>query len=117
MRILNGYETTHPSLTRTDHVEYAEAVLASIERLRAPRHFPPENHNRGGTMSIIPDGIQAAADREDEFHPTSLTGRPVSAWQRRAATIKALAAAANEHETRLAALEGKLANIPFPFNG
>jgi len=65
-------------------------------------------------MSITPDGIQAAADREDEFHPESLAGKPITAWQRRAATTKALVDAANEHAARLAALEARPVSVPFP---
>jgi len=66
-------------------------------------------------MSITPDGIQSAADREDKlFRLNPKTSEPYTAWQRRAATIEAVVAAVNDHEARLAALEAQPASVPFP---
>lgn len=63
-------------------------------------------------MTIAADGVRAAAQREQEFHPT-VDGRPISAWARRAVTLEATIGAVNAYESRLAALEVALAH-PFP---
>lgn len=69
-------------------------------------------------MGLIPDGVQAAADREDDFHPVRLwpdgKERPITAWQRRAKTIQALVDKVNELEKKVAELEAQPSN-PFPF--
>jgi hypothetical protein len=70
---------------------------------------------------ILPDGIQAAADREKQFHPKVLpAGTPISAWQRRADTlieaigeVNRLRGDLGEVERELAALKGALVQRPF----
>lgn len=64
-------------------------------------------------MTLVPDGVQAAADRELDFHPTTESGKPISAWSRRAATIDALVDAVNDLTDRVAALEAR-PSTPFP---
>jgi hypothetical protein len=63
---------------------------------------------------ILPDGIQAAADREKQFHPN------YTAWQRRADTLKATVAEANrlredlsKLEIEYASMKGALVKRPF----
>lgn len=63
-------------------------------------------------MTIAPDGIRAAADRESEFHPTK-GSKPITAWQRRADTLEATVAAVNNLEARVAELEAR-PSTPFP---
>jgi hypothetical protein len=62
---------------------------------------------------IQPDGIDAAAMREEEFHPQTQAGKPITAWKRRAATLKALTGRVNEHERRIAEIEEVLRSRPF----
>ena len=63
------------------------------------------------------DGVQAAADREVEFHPIRVfpngTEAPISAWQRRADTIKALTAEVNLLRDEVDALKEAVRNRPF----
>lgn len=66
---------------------------------------------------IVPDGVQAAADRELEFHPTRTfpNGKtaPISAWSRRATTIEALVDETNALRKELDELKARLESIPF----
>jgi hypothetical protein len=65
-------------------------------------------------MTIQPDGIQAAADREKAVHPNhESSGKPITAWQRRADTIEAVVAQSNENARKLAELEEVLKSRPF----
>lgn len=66
---------------------------------------------------IRADGVQAAADREDEFHPMRLwpdgQERPISAWQRRAKTIQLLTDEVNSLRSDLESLRGAILDRPF----
>lgn len=59
------------------------------------------------------DGVRAAADREQEFHPKTPAGKPITAWDRRATTIETIVANVNSLETRVAELEAR-PSTPFP---
>lgn len=54
------------------------------------------------------DGLTAAAAREKDFHPSNPNGSPITAWERRAATL-------NLHADRIEAVEARVDAIPFPF--
>lgn len=60
-------------------------------------------------MSLT-DGLDAAAKRENEFHPKTDKGAPITAWDRRAVALK-------EHAQRIELLEQEVAALPFPFGG
>lgn len=64
-------------------------------------------------MTIIPDGIDAAAMREREFHPKAKDGKAITAWDRRAKTLKQTIAQSNALQRRLDKLEEELRNRPF----
>jgi hypothetical protein len=71
-------------------------------------------------MALKPDGIQSAADREKEFHPTRSGGSPITAWQRRAETLTALVEQSNalvlevqRIGVEIDALKGALESRPF----
>lgn len=64
-------------------------------------------------MTITPDGIDAAANREKEFHPTTREGKPITAWERRARTLKILTQEVNRLSQELALLKKELNNRPF----
>lgn len=64
-------------------------------------------------MALVSDGVQAAAVREQEFHPLTKDGKPITAWRRRADTIDRLVGKVNDLEGRLAALEAQQTR-PFP---
>lgn len=54
-------------------------------------------------------GLDAAVKREKELHPAYSV-----AWDKRTATLKALVAGHNEHETRLRKLEASAGSPFFP---
>lgn len=69
---------------------------------------------------IKPDGIVAAADREKEFHPASMGGTTITAWDRRAKTlvsaidvVNSLNILATTTALELAELKKELASRPF----
>jgi hypothetical protein len=62
---------------------------------------------------IIPDGIFAAAEREVEFHPKTLSGKPISAWERRGTTLAKTIAEVNKLRSELDALREMIASRPF----
>lgn len=67
-------------------------------------------------MTITPDGIIAAAERELEAHPVTPKGKPITAWERRAQTIVKTIDLVNTHEDRVNKLEealGELRSRPF----
>jgi F0F1-type ATP synthase membrane subunit b/b' len=64
-------------------------------------------------VTIAADGIDAAALQEKAFHPKNAAGATISAWQRRANTIKATVAEANALRAELDKLKGDLASRPF----
>lgn len=64
---------------------------------------------------MLRDGLIAAAQREAEFHPTRLAdGKPISAWERRGATLVRHADRIEALEARIAELEARPAGGPFP---
>jgi hypothetical protein len=65
-------------------------------------------------VTIQPDGIDAAANNEVTFHPKTASGKQITAWDRRASTLKVTIAKVNELQTRLAALEARPVPRPFP---
>lgn len=60
-------------------------------------------------MSIVPDGIRAAAEQEKRLHPTLPNGKTITAWGRRATTIENTITAANLHEQKIDTLTDELA--------
>lgn len=64
-------------------------------------------------MSLIADGVRAAAVREDEFHPKTKTGKTITAWDRRATTIENIVTVVNDLSNRVAELEARPVS-PFP---
>lgn len=52
-------------------------------------------------MTITPDGLLAAAEREKEAHPTLPNGKPITAWDRRAQTLNKTVQRVNDHDVRL----------------
>ncbi len=64
-------------------------------------------------MSIVPDGIDAAAEQELKAHPTTPVGKAITAWKRRAETIKATVAETNRLRSELDQLRGELSARPF----
>lgn len=64
-------------------------------------------------MTIAPDGLTAAAKRETEFHPEYAPGKPITAWNRRAATLEATVAEVNRLRDELDGLKEVLAARPF----
>lgn len=64
-------------------------------------------------MTIAPDGVRAAADREAELHPTNTAGKPITAWSRRATTIEEAVAEINRLRAEVDELKEVLAESPF----
>jgi hypothetical protein len=65
-------------------------------------------------MTIQPDGIQAAADREQAVHPThEQSGKPITAWQRRADTLNTVVGEVNELRSELDELKEAIRSRPF----
>lgn len=62
---------------------------------------------------ITPDGIIAAADREDDFHPVTDKGKPITAWQRRGKTLYDAVVEVNNLRQELDELKEVLASRPF----
>lgn len=65
---------------------------------------------------ITPDGVRAAADRENEFHPKTEAGKLITAWDRRATTIETLVTRVNQLDEKVAELEARPVS-PFPASG
>lgn len=61
---------------------------------------------------IKPDGIDAAAQREVEFHPKA-GNTVITAWKRRATTLKKTIAETNALRAELDALKEELRARPF----
>lgn len=68
----------------------------------------------GGFVTLTTDGIDAAAVRETEFHPKTAGGSQITAWSRRATTLKATVNKVNDLERRLAEMEARPVARPFP---
>lgn len=62
---------------------------------------------------IEPDGIAAAALREQEAHPTSVSGKPITAWERRRWTLERTIGEVNQLRDELDVLKGELRSRPF----
>jgi hypothetical protein len=62
-------------------------------------------------LARLTDGLEPAAARELELHPTRSDGKPITAWLRRAVTLRGHASAIIGLERRVSELETML---PFP---
>ena len=62
-------------------------------------------------LAQLTDGLTAAATRELELHPRRLDGKEITAWFRRAGTLRGHASAIVGLEQRVARVETML---PFP---
>lgn len=60
-------------------------------------------------MTITPDGIRAAAEREKEFHPTRPNGSKITAWERRAVTLEATVDEINQLSDELETIKADVA--------
>lgn len=74
-----------------------------------------------GRVTIPPDGIIAAAERELDFHPITDKGKPITAWERRGKTLYDTVIEVNnlrdeldQLKARLAAVEARPPASPFP---
>lgn len=64
-------------------------------------------------MALSKDGIEAAAEREWEFHPMSLKGAMITAWGRRAVTLHDAIDEVNALRRELDDLKEAIATRPF----
>jgi hypothetical protein len=62
-------------------------------------------------MTITPDGVRAARDKETKFHPTNPDGSPITAWARRTTTLEKTIAEVNKLRDELDGLRADLVRL------
>jgi hypothetical protein len=64
-------------------------------------------------VTILPNGIRAAADWEHTFHGKRPDGKDLTAWDRRATTLEATIAEVNKLRAELDKLKAVISSQPF----